>query len=431
MHETFPGSTRFTEKLLPSIKDFNLKTFLNKRTPESWEASIMVQQYAVYLEEKICFVRDFRYEYEQESQSEPCRMKGLPQEQLMNELPRVIQMLGTILRIEIKAGTTGYAVLAAFSLLFKDCTKLYRAVNEGVITLLDRFFNLAPKEAKAAIEIYKDFTSTMEACDKFFEHARYLMGHEIGSAGLKSAPTSLVSSFASYLADPEHKPDIQAAFAIERDREKHGAAYPSVNSHDEEFYKNERDDSESGSDDLQISPVREAEKPSEQSNPLIDLLDMGPTPSQPAVPTTAQQSSSTQDDIMSLLSSPPTMQKPTQPCAASTDLWSPTVPLKVQVHIPLEPTRQAAPMPYMGGTGPVQGGMSGLAPGGMMGGVGLQGMVSTQPPNAGLFALPAGAQQPVFGQTSIPPAQTNFDLFNSVPAAQMPAQSGNNIDLLG
>ena len=91
MHETFPGSPRFTEKLLPSIKDFNLKTFLNKRTPEgmlaqfarciavvetsiaAWEASIMVQQYACYLEEKICFVRDYHYEYEQESPSEQSR----------------------------------------------------------------------------------------------------------------------------------------------------------------------------------------------------------------------------------------------------------------------------------------------------------------------------------------------------------------------
>ena len=41
----------------------------------------MVQQYAVYLEEKIFFVRDFQYEYGQEDAKEPSRCSA-------PELPR-------------------------------------------------------------------------------------------------------------------------------------------------------------------------------------------------------------------------------------------------------------------------------------------------------------------------------------------------------
>lgn len=106
------------------------------------------------------------------------------------------------------------------------------------------------------------------------------MGYELSSTGLKSAPTSLVSTLEQYIDEPSKSVDIKDKIAHEREREKHGA-YPTTNAAAEQLCKNEDDgeDSadESGSDDgsPQPSPVKQAPA----AGSLIDLLDMGTTAS--------------------------------------------------------------------------------------------------------------------------------------------------------
>jgi hypothetical protein len=46
------------------------------RAGAAWAASVLAQRHAAYLEEKICFVRDYNYEYETEPPSEPSRSAG-------------------------------------------------------------------------------------------------------------------------------------------------------------------------------------------------------------------------------------------------------------------------------------------------------------------------------------------------------------------
>jgi len=52
--------------------------------------------------------------------------------------------------------------LLAFNLLVKDLLALYRTVNEGVINVLDQYFEMSKIDAKDALQIYKTFCKQTE-----------------------------------------------------------------------------------------------------------------------------------------------------------------------------------------------------------------------------------------------------------------------------
>ncbi len=52
--------------------------------------------------------------------------------------------------------------LLAFRLLVKDLLILFQAVNEGVISVLEQFFEMSKIDAKDALQIYKKFVKLTE-----------------------------------------------------------------------------------------------------------------------------------------------------------------------------------------------------------------------------------------------------------------------------
>ncbi|CAI4463681.1 CIH_collapsed_G0019490.mRNA.1.CDS.1 [Saccharomyces cerevisiae] len=55
-----------------------------------------------------------------------------------------------------------HLLLYAFQLLVQDLLGLYNALNEGVITLLESFFELSIEHAKRTLDLYKDFVDMTE-----------------------------------------------------------------------------------------------------------------------------------------------------------------------------------------------------------------------------------------------------------------------------
>ena len=52
--------------------------------------------------------------------------------------------------------------LYAFSLLVKDLLVMFRSMNEGVISVLDQYFEMSKIDAKDALQIYKKFVKQTE-----------------------------------------------------------------------------------------------------------------------------------------------------------------------------------------------------------------------------------------------------------------------------
>ncbi|KDN42076.1 ANTH-domain-containing protein [Tilletiaria anomala UBC 951] len=93
--------------------------------------------------------------------------------------------------------------LAAFRLSFKDVLVLYAAINEGVINILEHYFEMAKSDAERALELYKRFCTQTEKVVAYMAAARKVSGSlNLTVPSLKHAPLSLAGALQEYLEDP-------------------------------------------------------------------------------------------------------------------------------------------------------------------------------------------------------------------------------------
>ncbi|TRM60781.1 ANTH domain-containing protein [Schizophyllum amplum] len=91
----------------------------------------------------------------------------------------------------------------ALRMLVKDLLILFQAGNEGVINLLEHYFEMSHVDAEAALKIYKHFCKQTEKVVEFLGVARKLQNLlNVSIPNLKHAPVSLASALQEYLDDP-------------------------------------------------------------------------------------------------------------------------------------------------------------------------------------------------------------------------------------
>ena len=65
--------------------------------------------------------------------------------------------------------------MASFMLLFKDSIRLFASYNEGIINLLEKFFDMSSKkQCEQALNSYKKFLQQMENVGKFLKVAEVI-----------------------------------------------------------------------------------------------------------------------------------------------------------------------------------------------------------------------------------------------------------------
>ncbi|KAI4518092.1 ANTH-domain-containing protein, partial [Schizophyllum commune Loenen D] len=93
--------------------------------------------------------------------------------------------------------------ITALRMLVKDLLILFQAGNEGVINLLEHYFEMSHVDAEAALKIYKHFCKQTEKVVEFLGVARKLQNLlNVSIPNLKHAPVSLASALQEYLDDP-------------------------------------------------------------------------------------------------------------------------------------------------------------------------------------------------------------------------------------
>ncbi|MBZ3883905.1 Clathrin coat assembly protein AP180 [Sciurus carolinensis] len=90
---------------------------------------------------------------------------------------------------------TNGVINAAFMLLFKDLIKLFACYNDGVINLLEKFFEMKKGQCKDALEIYKRFLTRMTRVSEFLKVAEQV-GIDKGDIPdlTQSSPATTVTS---------------------------------------------------------------------------------------------------------------------------------------------------------------------------------------------------------------------------------------------
>ncbi|KAJ6504790.1 ANTH-domain-containing protein [Mycena vitilis] len=93
--------------------------------------------------------------------------------------------------------------LTALRMLVKDLLILFQAGNEGVINLLEHYFEMSHTDAAEALTIYRHFCAQTELVVEYLGVARKLQNLlNVPVPNLKHAPVSLAGALQEYLDDP-------------------------------------------------------------------------------------------------------------------------------------------------------------------------------------------------------------------------------------
>ena len=177
----------------PRIKCmFSVRNWRDDSSMDANELSQWTRSYAAYLEEVVVNLDKIpRLDRlaAGSNAAEATEMRTCTEAELMEKLPRIQNAMRRLLDCEAVNSnlTTNDAVIAGVSLLLKDSFKLYRLVNDGIIRLIDVFFNMRKLNALKALDAYKRATQqemTSSVCS-----ARATRGRRSGTPSSRTSRT--------------------------------------------------------------------------------------------------------------------------------------------------------------------------------------------------------------------------------------------------
>ncbi|KAF8243008.1 ANTH-domain-containing protein, partial [Wilcoxina mikolae CBS 423.85] len=162
-----------------------------------------IRNYSNYLNERARTYGDVRTDYVRDGEGKLRKLsvdKGLLREVESVQMQIKALLKCTFLDDEVDNEIT----LLAFRLLVSDLLELFHVVNEGVINVLEHYFEMSRHDAERALKIYKVFTNQTSDVVEFLQAARRVeVSTRLQIPNIKHAPTSLTSSLEEYLNDPD------------------------------------------------------------------------------------------------------------------------------------------------------------------------------------------------------------------------------------
>lgn len=160
-------NTDSTLKCLFSIRAWKDET--------SMEVSGWCRTYASYLDEFVANWEDFSdfARINKNPTGSETQMRSLPADELVRKLPICQLMMRRIIDCEAinDSLTANEVVIAATRLLFRDSFKWYHMCNDGVIRLIDLFFDMNKHHAAKALEMYKKATVQGDDLSRMYRNA--------------------------------------------------------------------------------------------------------------------------------------------------------------------------------------------------------------------------------------------------------------------
>ncbi|KAM9499737.1 phosphatidylinositol-binding clathrin assembly protein-like isoform 35-T35 [Salvelinus alpinus] len=200
------GNERFIQYLASRNTLFNLSNFLDKSGLQGYDMSTFIRRYSRYLNEKAVSYRQVAFDFTKVKRGADGVMRTMNTEKLLKTLPIIQNQMDALLDFNVNANElTNGVINAAFMLLFKDAIRLFAAYNEGIINLLEKYFDMKKTQCKEGLDIYKKFLTRMTRISEFLKVAAQVGIDRGDIPDLSQAPSSLLDALEQHLASLEGK----------------------------------------------------------------------------------------------------------------------------------------------------------------------------------------------------------------------------------
>ncbi|RCV22717.1 hypothetical protein SEVIR_4G255600v4 [Setaria viridis] len=214
IHRTLrDGDAAFREELLSYRRKghaLRMSNFKDDSSPLAWDCSAWVRTYALYLEERLECFRVLRYDIESErlrpAEGNPkgqSRTRTLGKDDLLEQLPALQQLLLRLVGCQPEGAAFGnYLIQYALALVLKESFKIYCAVNDGIINLVDAFFDMTKLDAIKAQDIYRRTGNLAKSLSDFYELCRGLeLARNFQFPILREPPSSFLGTMEEYIRE--------------------------------------------------------------------------------------------------------------------------------------------------------------------------------------------------------------------------------------
>ncbi|KAJ1020727.1 hypothetical protein NDA16_004119 [Ustilago loliicola] len=199
--------------LSSDIGNIRLRNVANNNW-SGYSAPQTLSVYAQYLDERVRAYRDVKHDVIRSSDrsrahsngaSNSNRLRKLSVEKgLLREVSTTQKVASVLMQCSFFLDDLNDdLIMSAFRMTLKDLLAIYTAINEGVINILEHYFEMAKSDAERALELYRRFCRQTENVVAFLNSAKKA-SHSLNLAipSLKHAPVSLAGALEEYLKDP-------------------------------------------------------------------------------------------------------------------------------------------------------------------------------------------------------------------------------------
>ncbi|KAJ0984761.1 hypothetical protein J5N97_003117 [Dioscorea zingiberensis] len=177
----------------------NMSHFKDDSSANAWDYSAWVRTYALFLEERLECFRVLKYDIE----TDPPRTRDLSTPELLEQLPALQQLLYRLLGCQPQgAASYNIVIQLALSMVAGESIKIYNAMSDGTVNMVDKFFEMQRHDAVKALDIYRRAGRQAGRLSEFYEVCKSIdIGRGEKFMKIEQPPASFLTAMEDYVKE--------------------------------------------------------------------------------------------------------------------------------------------------------------------------------------------------------------------------------------